>query len=97
MTKRKFSAANWLDEVEAIQGVDIYVAKVDGKDDTVWSGMRIWTRHSEDGMLAVTDDGGRRYHELMAEMKAAPHGVERVKGELVKRGRVIRFTRPAVS
>ena len=67
--KHKFNASAWVDAVEAIQGVDIYVAKVEGKDNAVWSGFRIWTGHSED---AATDEGRLRYHDLMAGLKAAP-------------------------
>ena len=84
MTKRKFDAAAWVDCVDAIPGIEIYVGQQAEEEwMSVTFGHHRYRRVSEEGM--------DRYGKLAAEMNTAPDGVAAVTDELLRRGWVVKF------
>jgi hypothetical protein len=84
MSKRKFDAAAWVDCVDAISGIEIYVGQ---QAEEEWMGVTFG--HHRD--RRVIEEGMDRYGKLAAEMNTAPDGVDAVTDELLRRGRVVRF------
>jgi hypothetical protein len=77
-----FNAAAWIESVEAIPGITLWLAKKLGRHAT---GMGLHSFHHMDEM---THEGYRQFNKLKAKMKAAD-GVEAVEAELLRRGRVL--------